>query len=71
MKRMRTLVVMHSTLVPPDSLEGHSPKDIEEWRTEFDVVSTLKKAGHEVRHHRVEARDRLQPAGGVRRHRHL
>src|SRR3954468_9631015 len=49
MKRLRTLVVMHATLVPPDSLEGHSAKDIEEWRTEFDVVSTLKKAGHEVR----------------------
>jgi D-alanine-D-alanine ligase len=49
MKRLRTLVVMHSTLVPPDSLEGHSEKDIEEWRTEFDVVSTLKKSGHEVR----------------------
>src|SRR3954468_16703899 len=49
MKRLRTLVVMHSTLVPPDSLEGHSQKDIEEWRTEYDVVSTLKKAGHEVR----------------------
>src|SRR6188474_2522294 len=49
MKRLRTLVVVHSTLVPPDSLEGHSEKEIEEWRTEFDVVSTLKKSGHEVR----------------------
>src|SRR5690348_7604023 len=49
MKRLRTLVVMHTTLVPPDSLEGHSAKEIEEWRTEFDVVSTLKKSGHEVR----------------------
>jgi D-alanine-D-alanine ligase len=49
MKRLRTLVVMHSTLVPPDSLDGHSAKDIEEWRTEYDVVSTLKKSGHEVR----------------------
>jgi len=49
MKRLRTLVVMHSTLVPPDSLEGHSEKEIEEWRIEFDVVSTLKKSGHEVR----------------------
>src|SRR4249920_491258 len=48
MKRLRTLVVVHSTLVPPDTLEGHSAKDIEEWRTEFDVVSTLKKSGHEV-----------------------
>jgi D-alanine-D-alanine ligase len=49
MKRLRTLVVVHSTLVPPDTLEGHSEKEIEEWRTEFDVVSTLKKSGHEVR----------------------
>jgi len=49
MKRLRTLVVVHSTLVPPDSLEGHSAKEIEEWRTEYDVVSTLKKSGHEVR----------------------
>jgi D-alanine-D-alanine ligase len=49
MKRLRTLVVVHSTLVPPESLEGHSEKEIEEWRTEYDVVSTLKKSGHEVR----------------------
>jgi D-alanine-D-alanine ligase len=49
MKRLRTLVVVHSTLVPPDTLEGHSEKEIEEWRTEYDVVSTLKKSGHEVR----------------------
>src|SRR3954466_2265571 len=49
MKRLRTLVVVHATLVPPDSLEGHSEKEIEEWRTEYDVVSTLKKSGHEVR----------------------
>jgi D-alanine-D-alanine ligase len=49
MKRLRTLVVVHSTLVPPDTLTGHSEKEIEEWRTEYDVVSTLKKSGHEVR----------------------
>jgi D-alanine-D-alanine ligase len=49
MKRLRTLVVMHKTLVPPDTLEGHSEKEIEEWRIEYDVVSTLKKAEHEVR----------------------
>src|ERR1044071_1910318 len=48
MKRLRTLVVMHTTLVPPETLSGHSEKEIEEWRTEYDVVSTLKKSGHEV-----------------------
>src|SRR5690349_7303140 len=49
MKRLRTLVVMHTTLVPPNTPDGHSEKEIEEWRTEYDVVSTLKKVGHEVR----------------------
>jgi D-alanine-D-alanine ligase len=49
MKKLRTLVVVHATLVPPDSLEGYTDKQIEEFRTEYDVVSTLRKAGHEVR----------------------
>jgi D-alanine-D-alanine ligase len=49
MKKLRALVVVHSSLVPPESLEGHTDKQIEEWRTEFDVTSTLRKAGHEVR----------------------
>ncbi len=48
MKRLRALVLVHSTLVPPDSLEGASAKQIEEWRTEFDVISHLKASGHEV-----------------------
>ena len=46
---MRTLVVMHESLVPPENLEGHTDKEIEEWRTEFDVTTTLRKAGHDVR----------------------
>ncbi len=49
MKPLRALVIVHSTLVPPDTLEGATPKEIEEWRTEFDVISHLKAAGHEVR----------------------
>jgi D-alanine-D-alanine ligase len=49
MKKMRTLVVMHESLVPPESLEGHTEKAIEEWRTEYDVTTTLRKAGHDVR----------------------
>jgi D-alanine-D-alanine ligase len=42
MKKLRTLVVVHSSLVPPESLEGFSEKEIDEWRTEYDVVSTLR-----------------------------
>jgi D-alanine-D-alanine ligase len=49
MKRLRTLLIAHSTLVPPETLEGYSEKEIEEFRTEYDVASTLRKAGHEVR----------------------
>jgi D-alanine-D-alanine ligase len=40
---------MHVTLVPPDALEGYSEKEIAEWKTEFDVVHTLREVGHEVR----------------------
>jgi D-alanine-D-alanine ligase len=48
MRKLRTLVVVHSSLIPPDSLEGFSEKQIDEWRTEYDVVSALRAAGHEV-----------------------
>ena len=49
MKRLRVLVLLHPDLVPPDSLEGRSEQEIHEWKTEYDVVSTLRAAGHEVR----------------------
>jgi D-alanine-D-alanine ligase len=49
MKKLRVLVVVHASLIPPESLEGHPAKEIEEWRTEYDVTSTLRKMGHEVR----------------------
>lgn len=48
MKPLRVLALMHPQLVPPDSLAGHEEKEINLWKTEFDVVSTLRKAGHEV-----------------------
>jgi D-alanine-D-alanine ligase len=46
---LRVLVLVHSTLVPPNSLEGSTPEEIDEWRTEFDVISQLRAAGHDVR----------------------
>jgi D-alanine-D-alanine ligase len=48
MRRLRTLVVVHTSLVPPASLEGYSEKEIDEWRTEYDVVTALRAGGHEV-----------------------
>jgi D-alanine-D-alanine ligase len=47
-KKLRTLVLVHATLVPPDSLEGATEKEIDEWRTEYDVITHLKAAGHDV-----------------------
>lgn len=49
MKKHRVLALMHPQLVPPDSLEGQSEKDINIWKTEYDVVSHLRARGHEVR----------------------
>jgi len=48
MKKLRVLVLTHESLVPPDSLDGHSQHEIDEWQTEYDVMSCLRKAGHEV-----------------------
>jgi D-alanine-D-alanine ligase len=49
MKPLRVLVLMHESLVPPASLKGYSDKQIDEFRTEYDVMAALEKAGHTVR----------------------
>ena len=49
MKRLRILGLMHPQLVPPESLDGQTPEQINVWKTEFDVVSHLRSVGHEVR----------------------
>jgi D-alanine-D-alanine ligase len=49
MKKLRVLVLVHPDLIPPESPKGFSEREINEWKTEYDVVSTLRAAGHEVR----------------------
>lgn len=49
MKALRILVVVHESLVPPESLGGYTEAEIDEWRTEYDVVHHLRLMGHEVR----------------------
>ncbi|MBS0375626.1 MAG: D-alanine--D-alanine ligase [Proteobacteria bacterium] len=49
MRKLRLLVAVHETLIPPSTLAGHEQREIDEWRTEFDVVSHLTAAGHDVR----------------------
>ncbi len=49
MKRRRILVMTHELLVPPQSLEGLSEEDIDLFRTENHVYTTLQNLGHDVR----------------------
>jgi D-alanine-D-alanine ligase len=48
-KKLRILVLVHETLVPPESLRGVSEQEAAEYRTEFDVTSCLRRMGHDVR----------------------
>jgi D-alanine-D-alanine ligase len=43
------LVLVHETLVPPADLSGYTTQQIDEWRTEFDVISSLRAMGHEIK----------------------
>lgn len=49
MKPLRVLVLVHPELIPPDSSKGFSEQEINEWKTEYDVVRTLRGAGHDVK----------------------
>lgn len=49
MKRLRVLVLMHPDLMPPASREGYTEKEAHAWKTEFDVVNTLREARHDVK----------------------
>lgn len=49
MKRLRVLVLLHPDLMPPASREGYTEKEAHAWKTEFDVVNTLRAARHDVR----------------------
>jgi len=48
MNMLKILVLVHEDLVPPASMKGFTDKEIVEWKTEYDVVSSLKAMGHEV-----------------------
>jgi D-alanine-D-alanine ligase len=49
MSNKRIVVLMHEGLIPPDTLESAEQRETAEWITEYDVVSTLRKLGHEAR----------------------
>lgn len=49
MKHYRILLMTHEQLVPPESIEGLTEKEIDLFRTEYGVYSTLYNLGHNVR----------------------
>ncbi len=59
MKQLRVLVLLHPDLMPPNSIKGFSEQQINQWKTEYDVVKTLRGAGHEVRP--LGVHDELKP----------
>ncbi len=48
MKRLRVIVLVHPSLLPPDSIEGLSEQQWYEAKTEYDVLSTLRELGHDA-----------------------
>jgi len=48
MKKLRVMALMDEELVPPDDIEGYTDEQALEWKTEYDVVTTLRDLGHEV-----------------------
>jgi D-alanine-D-alanine ligase len=49
MKRYRILLMTHEQLVPPESIDGLTDKEIDLFRTEYGVYSTLYNLGHSIR----------------------
>lgn len=48
-KKLRVVVLMHPSLVPPEDIGELSDLHQYELKTEYDVVSTLRELGHEVK----------------------
>jgi D-alanine-D-alanine ligase len=49
MKRYRILLMTHDQLVPPETIEGLKDTEIDLFRTEYNVYSTLANLGHDIR----------------------
>ena len=46
--KLRIVVLLSQELMPPDSIPEGVEKEKQPWRTEYDVISTLKSIGHDV-----------------------
>lgn len=46
--KLRILVLLSQQLMPPETIAEGVEKEKQPWRTEYDVITTLKSMGHEV-----------------------
>jgi D-alanine-D-alanine ligase len=46
--KLRILVLLSQELMPPETIPEGVDKEKQLWRTEYDVISTLKSMGHDV-----------------------
>jgi len=46
-KKFRVIVLMHDYMVPPEDVSGLDLMTVP-WKTEHDVIVTLREMGHEV-----------------------
>jgi len=46
--KLRVLALVHRHLIPPETVPEGSDITSEPWRTEYDVISTLRAMGHDV-----------------------
>ena len=49
MSKLRILALVHRHLIPPDTIPEGTDLVSAPWRTEYDVITTLRSLGHEVR----------------------
>ena len=49
MRKQRILVIVHESLVPPTDISGLSEAEVDPFRMEYNVTSTLRNLGHDVR----------------------
>jgi D-alanine-D-alanine ligase len=55
LKTLRILLLTHPDLIPPAELKGLGEKELFPFKTEIDVIGTLRKMGHDVRPLGVQA----------------
>ena len=58
-RKLRVLVLIGRGYTPPDDLEALSDQERHDFKTEIDIISTLKALGHEVRP--LEVHEELAP----------